>query len=259
MTVPSLQSGQSYRLMASHFNAFGRAANAHDAGLPGGGSDVTLTQWQTDVRMIRNDSGEDCDAGDALALSGVVVTPEDVDIATNFMRWGPQLMFTGVKPDLQTPVAKNKHIGNFAVLLDPTPDGKPGRAVFSGLVTAPITLAHADHTLVDLAHDTFRLTSSFYGAGEIISKFEWPAESDTWYAAIKLGMFVAPILDGVAQESIADGASGDVEILWGDDPSETIVAWNDHMAGGNAVGSGKDVMVYFHREKGRWSIKELEC
>lgn len=260
MSVPPLQPGQAYRLKATHANAWSRAANAHDARSLGGGAEFPRTQWQGDVRLIKNDSGFDCDAGDALAIADdVVVTPEDVAIETNFLRWGPQLVFTGVKPDLETPVAKNQHIGKFAVLLEPLPDGSTGPAVFSGIVTAPITLAHADHTLCDLAHDSFTLTSSFYGAAEIVKKYEWPADSDTWYAAVKIGMFVAPILDGVAQASIADGASGDVEILWGGDPSETIVAWNDHMAGGNAAGSGKDVMVYFHREKGRWSIKELEC
>ncbi len=260
MPTPRYSVGESWRPLASALNAYGAAADHHaqtGGVIPPPTSPAA--QWSGDVRQIYNGSGEDCDAGDVLALDGVIVTPEDIAIDENFLRWGPQLVFNGVKPDLQDPVGNIQHIGKFAVLLEPIPAGHPGKAVFSGIVTCPIAKDHDDHVFADLAHDTFRLTTNFYGAAEILYKSEWPAASDNWYAVVKLGLFQSPLIYGVTQEEIAADASGDVQVLWNNNASQTITAWNEHMHGGNAVGSGKDVMMSFHRDRGRIQIEEMEC
>lgn len=290
MTVPQLQPGQTYRTKASHFNAFARAANAYDARLLGGGVDLPRTQWQPDVRLIRNDSGEDCEAGDVLAIEGVVTTPEDLELdgadpdpglesAAYFQRWGPELIFKGVQPDLSSPVLLNQHVGRFAVLLEPIPhdatNPKHGLAVFNGIVTCPIDMVYADHPFADLAHDTRRLTSNWYGSAEIIytqrlvdgvvdDLWESGPEVVTWYATVRLGNFRSEELEVVVSEAsgIAYGASGTASVKWGGvlaDPLQTLTIYFNRLGTGNTLTNGRAADVRYDRSMQQWRVMGANC
>jgi hypothetical protein len=264
MTIPFLQSGQQYRLKAPHFNAFAQAANAYSSTELQGGGDVLPTQWQTDVRLIQNDSPDDAAAGDVLAIEGVVITPEDAQVDTNWMRWPGDLVFSGVKPDLLKPIVLYPHVGHFAVLLEPIPKGKQGLAVFSGIVTAPINLVYYEHPFADVAHDTRQLTSNWYGAAEILYTQEWPVDSGKFYAAVKLSNFQSTELEVVISQSggIAANGSGLVDVYWRGvvtNPLQSETAYLHWMHGGNAVAEGKQAIARYDRDKQQWRIRNVEC
>lgn len=269
MSTPRYSPGDSWRPLATALNSYGAAADWYAGTGGGSGPPTPLPEpWQGDVRWIRNDSGEDCDAGDVLAIDGVVVTPEDIAIEENFLRWGPELIFIGVKPDLETPVALNKHVGHFAVLLDPIPhdesNPKYGRAVYSGIVTAPIDLVYAHHPFADVAHDTFRLTSNWYGSAEILYNQEWPAESDNWFAAMRVSNFRTQELLVEVSEGygIPHGSSGDAKVYWGGvltNPLQTIEIHFTRLGLGNTLSAGTMADVRYNRSTQHWEVMGANC
>lgn len=253
MTVPSLQPGQTYRLKSRHFNAFSRAANAHDAGALGGGADVPRSVWDSSVRLIRNDSGEDCDAGDALDITDCVVTPDEAGVTnTNFLPWSPELIFIGTKAPAI--VSGTSHNVQVAVLLGPLPSGATGPAVCSGIVTCRLNVAHAHHDRADLTDGTFRLNSSFYGPAEIVKLFDPPAGGADYSAVVRLGNFVAPVMNGTTLQEIPNVDSGNVQLSFFTGNSETIVAHNSRMGLGT-IGNTKRVSVVFQRDVAQWQIQ----
>lgn len=291
MPVPTnFQAGQQFRPKAAHVNAWGRAANALDQRALGGGVDLSAASWQASVRLIRNDSGEDCDAGDVLAIEGVVTTPEELELdgvdpdpglesRAYFDRWAPQLVFVGVKADLTSPALLNQHVGRFAVLLEPIPhdatNPKYGLAVVDGVVTAPIDLLYADHPRADLAHDTRRLTSNWYGSAEILytqrlvdgvvnDLWESGPEIVTWYATVRLGNFCTEELEVVVTQSggIAYGASGTANVKWAGsltDPLQTLTIHFNRLGLGNTLAAGTVADVRYDRSMQQWRVMGANC
>lgn len=250
MTLIKQQIGSPFRPSIAEQHALCDLVNGQGGG---GGQQTKRRVRPLDLVRIKNTSGADRSQFDVLGISrdGLLVTPAENAQESLDQRF----VYVG-----KTPVWP-EHIGRWAVLVEEIASGAIGWAAMGGMYAAQIEVQHADHDRVDIpdnsgAGGNGKLWSGWQGAGEIITS---ESGTGTKWATIRLGGWDSPLLDGVAQESIADGASGNVEVEWNGSPSQTIVAWNDHMAGGNAVGNGKDVMVYFHREKGRWSVKELEC
>ena len=174
MPVKKVQPGAAARHSASAHNAFADVANWFQGtgGFPGNPL-PPATGWRGDVVRIFNYSGEHCAAYDVLAIDDVLITPEDVQVTggdnPNPMRWAGNVLLKGVTPALSSDY---KHIGNFAVLLEPIPhrDEEPkasGWAIVSGLTVAQLDMVYEDHPRADVADGTRRLTSNWYGAAQI--------------------------------------------------------------------------------------------
>lgn len=204
---------------------------------------------QPDIVLIQNDSGSDVDAFAVLGIDTLQITATAVaDGGTlNPLAWADNLLLSGVEPDID---ADSKHIGNFAITLEPIGDGKVGRAAVSGLVVAKLDMVYEDHPFADVADGTTVLTSNWYGAAEIIYKEE---VTGVWWGIVKLGKFVSPIYKGKADAEIAVDDSGTVSIWFaGADTGENVTAYNDWTNG--IIDSGAEIFVRYFRDERKWVV-----
>jgi hypothetical protein len=126
------------------------------------------------------------------------------------------------------------------------------------VVEAQLDVDYADHPFEDIAHDTFRLTSNWYGAAQILYKVQ---VDSVWWAKVRIGNFQAPDYDGVVQTGgITAGSSGNVNLHYeGADTSETLTVHHDHMEGSHDAAANDECRIAFFKDVQKWRIKELEC
>ncbi len=226
-----------------------------------------LSQRSPDVQtiLIKNDSGSDVDAFDVLGVGGMTIEPSDIASAGTFNPhlWRQNLCILGKKPNTTTPTPNYLHIGNFAILREPIANGAFGRAVVSGLSIVQLDVQYADHPYADIAHDTTRLTTNWYGAAQILFKQKVTATTpNEWWALVRLCNFESPVYKGVVDGAITPGSSGTVDIyLEGSvtSPLQQVTAYFDHMEGTDAAADNAECLVRFFRDEKRWQIVELAC
>jgi len=211
------------------------------------------------VIRIRNDTATACVTGDILALHDVVIDASAFDVSgVQVLEWMANLLWSGTRPSTTTPTPTYAHIGRFAVLVEPLAAGAIGLAVADGLTVAQIDVNYADHPYADIATDTYRLTSNWYGSAEIIYKEEVGA---TWWGVVRMGQFNSPTYMGIVEETggIAASGNGDVDIVFkGADTNETITAYR-WMEAANTVAEDAECLVRFFRDEQKWYIVEQEC
>jgi len=214
-------------------------------------------QFPIDNVLIKNASGTGCLTGDILALDDVVIDADTFDDSgVNAIEWASHVIWSGTKPNTSTPTPTYAHIGRFAVLTEPIANGSIGYGVVDGLVVAKLDMDYADHPYADIAHNTYRLTSNWYGAAEILYTEQVDA---TWWGLVRVGAFQAPLYKGVADSTISSGSSGTVSLWYaGADTSENVTChlW---MEGSNDIASGSECVMRFFRDEQKWVITEAEC
>lgn len=205
---------------------------------------------------VKNESGQDCEVGDILAVGGVVVDAVDYDDSgVNLLHWMNNVVWSGTLPDIATDV------GRFAVLLDPIVDDGFGLAVVDGIVAAKIDIDSAYHLYADIADDSVRLTSNWYGSAEILYKEQI---SSDWYAIVRMGPFAAPSYPGKVNSSLSYEGSAQVSIWeydsgWSDTGEDVSVVYDWLLASGQSIASGKKVDIQFNQLSNVWRVLNAEC
>ena len=229
------------------------------------------TGWDGNKVRILNHSGADCDAYDVLAIDDVLITPEDVGVASgdnpNPMRWAQNVMLKGVTPDLSGATPDYKHIGAFAVLLEPIPhrDEEPkasGLAIVNGITVAQLDMVYEDHPRADVADGTRRLTSNWHGAAQIIYKQQ--QEDESWWGLVRIGNWQTEFLEAVVDETYGIDADGNGEVLvyWAGeptDPEQRVIGYLDWLHNGNDLPNNTRAWVHFDRSKQEWVVRERNC
>jgi len=237
--------------------------------------------WTPSIQRIRNGSGSDRITGDILAINYNAQTvdfDETVAVAggsknvyesngtINPLDLMTNLILSGVKPSTgSSPIYR--HVGRFAVLLEPIKATETGLCVIDGLAAARLTMDHEDHPYADIAHNSTRLTSNWYGSAEIIHWVTVTLNDDvteeTW-GLVRMGPFQAPIYKGTVTEigGIGSGTSGDVDIFYNvyyDAVTSTTITAHRWMEGANTVENSAECLVRYFRDEGKWYITEQEC
>jgi hypothetical protein len=128
-----VQAGEPLRVSATAYNAMLDAALAHhQSQLTVGAGPSQLLGSDQAVVLVRNDTGVDVPRFGVVGLDAPLILPAD-----NELEFAARVTFRGVLPSANTR-------GRFAVLQEPLPMGKIGRAVIAGVTIARITISAGD-------------------------------------------------------------------------------------------------------------------
>jgi hypothetical protein len=120
-SLERVRPGERLRIPAAAWNRFlDLASMPHDLKADSTGSRQTV--------LIRNDSGSDREQFEILGLNSSAILP-----SVNEAEFKNQIIFTGVTPNATA------HATKFAVLQEPLPAGKIGRAIISGLAITKLS------------------------------------------------------------------------------------------------------------------------
>jgi hypothetical protein len=156
--LKKVTAGDPLQIPAGTWNTFIDVARAWKAGQFGGGAAPRPSTPDRSIALVKNDTGADLDQWSAVGIDGSIITPEE-----NLAEWGRLLAFSVVTPRLPD------HEHNFAVTLEPIPQGKIGRAVVSGLVQVKVAVGNRDHTHASVTDGSYLLTSGDSGPAEIVT------------------------------------------------------------------------------------------
>jgi len=213
-----VESGQPFRPKAGDWNAFCDAARAHQGGARPPKARPMPGPADGGVVLVRNGSGAGRDQFDVLALGAPVITPADNESA---FRQRPA--FEGGTPSVPD------DLGEFAVLLEPIPAGRIGRARAAGVCQVKVDVAEGweDYEYADVADATGYLRLRPFGSARIL----WKASgTGVVWAVVRLGQAREP--DGLwAEITGGDQAGG-----W---------TWTEAISGGsrNSTDDGKAYLV----------------
>jgi hypothetical protein len=127
------------------------------------------------VVTVRNDTGADLDRYAVVGLGDPII-----DNSENLAEFQGRVTFQGETPDIDL------HVGKFAVLIEPLPDGKIGLAIAAGVCQVLLTVSAADDRYADIEDaETGHLTSGGSGSAQILWK-ETGTGSGKW-AIVRLG------------------------------------------------------------------------
>lgn len=252
MNVPlkDVRPGQPVRFSAASTNAWNAAARAHASSGHTGPTKVRPESFGgiPNIR-IKNDSGADVPRHGILKVEGSVFDPTDSDALAAF-RETPVLV--GIAPE-------DDPDGIFVVTFEPIPDGKIGLAYVSGIVPCKVNIVHASHTHVTMKDaDSVLLDSQMYGH-RILYK---PTGTGEKWCYVSLGCMAGPMWVGIAQATIAPGASGNFKFAEGSIGALTAIGNNAtgvYPAGANAgnLTSGDELLI--SRIPGHWLMSPVEC
>lgn len=142
--------------------------------LPGSesGFGASLGSVSRVLALVRNDSGQDIDIGEALAIDDYD-GPDDTAIYD--VPWAAE--FVGVLPVWHTKISR------IAIAAAPVPDGDRGPFVLSGMCLVRIeTYRSADEFVMIDPASPYRFSTGGAGLGRILAPI--PSEEDTQYAMI---------------------------------------------------------------------------
>jgi len=177
--LKKVRKGDPLNFPASAFNAFVGAAEFTEAMKRSGGRHFTPQVRQAGIVRVKNDSGADRDRFNILGIDAPIFTPTD-----NEDTFKNQVALTGVEPD------EDYHVGKFAILLEPIPDGKIGLACLDGVCPVKIGVEDEDHEYADVADaEAGKLRSCPLGAGQILWKESGTGEK---WAVVRLGVPPSP-------------------------------------------------------------------
>lgn len=171
-----VQPGDPFAFPAETFNVFcetaetvARLRRQFMAGVP------QARNLDLGLAWVRNDSGADLARFSVVGLGDPVIGP-----TANLGQFQARASFAADTPATAT------HTGKFAILLEPVPAGKIGRAAVAGLCQVQIYVGDAGHTAADVKDaDATQLESGTTGAAQILWK-ESGTGASKW-AIVRLG------------------------------------------------------------------------
>ncbi|TXH09131.1 MAG: hypothetical protein E6R04_09025 [Spirochaetes bacterium] len=200
---------------------------------------------------VKNASGADVDQYCPLMLSGGSVF-DSGGSASHVDSFKKTPLLIGVEPE-DDPEAV------FVITQEPIADGDFGLCCLFGMTVANVDVTHASHTHATLkGGDLTQLSSAMFGH-RIYYK---PSGTGAKLAYVSLGHLSGPMWVGVAQATIAPGASGNFKFATGAIGSLTAIgnSFSGTYPAGTSAGSlasGDELLVT--RIPGHWLISPVEC
>lgn len=186
---------------------------------------------------IRNDSGADRDAGDALEL-------------------GEHLYTTMERRGLAFAADLRAASGCYGVLVEPIRDGDIGWAQLAGVVIASVDIQNANHTHAYLPVSNDTLKSNFGGTCKILHK---PSGTGVKTCVVALGdaeYFRKAKLD--ADLTAGSSAAASIYVAGSDLGSETVY-FNWMEAGTTSIPSMTEILVKWFDDEQKWVVIQQEC
>jgi len=160
MALKKVSPGDPLRIPASTFNLFVDAAKDFQNRQQQIRRKNTRDVHDSNIVLIKNNSGADRDRFDVLGIDGVLFTPTD-----NIEQFKNQVILQGVTPTTAS------HQGKFVILLEPIHSGKIGRAWINGTCPAHINVSAETDSYADVKDsDPASLQSSSEGLARIVWK-----------------------------------------------------------------------------------------
>lgn len=159
-----VSAGEPLQIGAKWFNAVSAAAKAYARGKTGTGAGGLDADWPGALLVtVRNDSGADRSRGEVLALGASITDASPlIDAATIPYEAQRDPVLKGT-----TPAGGSSEW--FAILPEPIPTSKFGKAVVAGFAVATVNVTDATHThAIATGSDCTKLTSALSGAARIV-------------------------------------------------------------------------------------------
>lgn len=113
-------------------------------------------QNDSNIRLIKNNTGADVGQYEVLKLDGALITPTD-----NATGWLQRQTFKGITPTADC---------DFAITQRSVPDGKTQPAIFSGVTPCTVSVSDASHTHAIAGTTAAKLVSATSGPAKILWK-----------------------------------------------------------------------------------------
>lgn len=244
-----VSAGEAFNPSATTWNAFVDAAVYAKSQRKGRTQIVTSgIEWPATTVLVQNNTGSDLDALSVGGIDSPIITPTDNEDEFK----------TRIGWNIETPAAV--HFGNFVVLAEAIPDGELGLAYAGGMCPVMITTEYDDFGRADInAGSTVKLLAGLHGSAQIVWK-----EAGTGTDLLAVIKFDTPrevSVLGVTNEAITADDSGGVSVWIGgsDTGYDLDVCYLDWMHGGEAISSGKEVIVKYFPLDFKWRIIHAEC
>lgn len=200
MTLEKVQSGQPMRIKAQTFNTILDATRAYQERSQRGGAGVSQsTQPDSNLVLVKNNSGSDVGRFGVLGISGVLYSPTD-----NLDRFKNQPVL------LSLFLGDRSHEGKYVVAQEPIANEKIGQALVAGVTPVQINVTNENHTHATLMYidGSVTLHSAFYGENQILWK---ESGTGTKWSLVRLGSRAGrqKFLAKITQEAAAGGGAYD--------------------------------------------------
>lgn len=183
-----VQAGQPLRIGAQTFNTLLDVARDWQSRRQSLSSEPARDVRQSGVVLVRNDSGEDRQRFEVLAIDGPLISPEDN--AEEFKR---RVVLKGAVPSL------HEYAGRIVVLLEPIAAGQLGRAQIDGVCPAVIDAPDGVKGFADVGQEGYRLAMRDTGSVEVL----WhDGQEEAGLAIVRLGGRAEPIVIGELVEDL---------------------------------------------------------
>ncbi|RLJ02118.1 MAG: hypothetical protein DRP08_04815 [Candidatus Aenigmatarchaeota archaeon] len=248
MTLKKVNPGDPLCIPASTFNLFVDAAKDFQNRQRQIRRNNTREVGDSNIILIKNNSGADRNRFDVLGIDGVLFTPTD-----NLEQFKNQVVLKGV-----TPTTAN-HTGKFVILLEPIKSGSIGRAWINGTCPAYINVFAESDSYADVKDgDPASLQSGSEGLARIVWK-----ESGTGlkWAVVTFGTEVGGCFRAKAQEAGQSDGKLSVKLVDGDGNSygdafdvyafadQSSTDMNDYLP---AIANGD--IVFIKKIQGEWYL-----
>lgn len=173
--MEKIQSGQPMRIKADTFNSILDATRAYKERQQGGGRSANREYSDSNIVLVKNDSGVDAERFGVLGIDGPIIPPSE-----NLSEFENRVTFACSTPTAGT------HEGKFVVLAGPIAAGAIGRALALGVTPVQVNVTNETHThaVISDAHSDY-LASATNGSSQILWK---ESGTGTKWALIRLGI-----------------------------------------------------------------------
>lgn len=171
MTIPRVNSAARVVPSGATWNKLADAVNAR-----GGTPTPTQPGRESQLVLVKNNSGADVGRFGVLGIDGPIIEPDD-----NTAEFKQRVALKGVSPD------RDVHYGRFVITQEPIASGAIGRAVIEGVTVCRLRPdgATASQEYVDVGSSTSYLISGPNGSARVL----WSGDpvSGTYWAVIRIG------------------------------------------------------------------------
>ena len=193
--------------------------------------------WNQCIVQVKNESGADRIAGDALEIGASLLTTID----------DRHLWFSA---------AKRSGNGVCGVLTEPIKSNDIGPMCVAGVVLAYVYINDADNTHARVATSDATLQGDFGGPFRIVQK---PSGTGSKWCAVLLGDAIYR-RKGKTTASVSAGSSGACDVYIGGSAVGSVTAYLNWMENGiSAIGSGVEVEIEWFDDERKWVIVAAEC
>ena len=250
--LKKVQTGDKLEIPAETFNTFIDTAYGFRSSRQNLRRQLQPEFRDTDIILVRNDSGADRQRFDILGIDSVIFTPTD-----NLQEFQNRPALTGIVPDI------DDHIGKFVILLEPVAGGKIVRAAVGGLCVARIDVASDEewYGYADISdNDAEKLKGAPHGAAQILWKEEG---TGTKWVVVRLGTPQGETSYwGKLDAALGSGSSATVSIYWQYplvDSGNNVTAYAPPLLTSGTINSGKWVEVTYRPDAQKWYVTGAEC